>query len=308
MVNRITKQRISSHLNYDWIKYLCIILAVIVLWSILFSFFGPKLQLSEQFEIVVYSYSISTEEQNNFSSKVEKILRDDIKVSGVSWLAALDKTSQSTLDTLFQSKQGDVFILANEQTPEDSEEIKLSHFATKVDASGFADLGLLLEQGINLKFDKEYQNKMRSWAENNNNITDVSGFMKREEARVPQINAVSEKLYNMLSKNDHYENGVKKAGTDSSFVDDLAFYYKKYEQTMALNPKPGYTVEEEKLWGVKLSGSKMKKLSEFISNGLDSQGQLLPINYVFGLSNFSGNIPFQFEGLFVLDVFLETYK
>jgi hypothetical protein len=50
--NKITKKRISVHLEYDWLKYLAIVAAAILLWSLVFTMTKPRLKIFEEIKFL----------------------------------------------------------------------------------------------------------------------------------------------------------------------------------------------------------------------------------------------------------------
>jgi len=57
MDNKITKDRVSVHLEYDWLKYLAIIVAAIFLWSLIFTMTRPRLKAFEEIKILSFNYA-----------------------------------------------------------------------------------------------------------------------------------------------------------------------------------------------------------------------------------------------------------
>jgi len=62
---RITKARFKEHWNYDWFKYLLIVIGAFVIFSLLYSITAPALQNREEFEVLVHTwyYNKETTEQ-----------------------------------------------------------------------------------------------------------------------------------------------------------------------------------------------------------------------------------------------------
>lgn len=52
---RITKSRITRVLSYDWIKMIAMVVAVVLVWSLLWTMFSPRASVGQTFDLFVYS-------------------------------------------------------------------------------------------------------------------------------------------------------------------------------------------------------------------------------------------------------------
>ena len=55
MDTRITKERYKAHLEYDWFKYLLIILCAVLFFTLIYTMTSPKLSPREEFEILIHT-------------------------------------------------------------------------------------------------------------------------------------------------------------------------------------------------------------------------------------------------------------
>ncbi len=79
MDNKITKKRINDHLEYDWYKYLIILVAGIVLFYFLFS----QINRTRDYEDITFFISCYEADDNGFSDRVKRdMASDDYKQNG----------------------------------------------------------------------------------------------------------------------------------------------------------------------------------------------------------------------------------
>ena len=110
MDNKVTKKRISVHLEYDWLKYIAILIASIFVWYFVFM----QINVTRDFEkIEVFFSQYSTEGPDlstDFISELNASGDDVIREVSVNYQSP---RSTQTYGTLFQANQmtADIMIL-----------------------------------------------------------------------------------------------------------------------------------------------------------------------------------------------------
>ena len=71
MDSRLTKQRLNDHFGYDWMKYIGLIAAVVMLLSLVFTMTSPRLHKGRVLEIIFASqHGVYPSDLNNFGGAV----------------------------------------------------------------------------------------------------------------------------------------------------------------------------------------------------------------------------------------------
>ena len=120
---KITKKRLGEFFSYEWIKVLAIIAALIIGWSVIFSFTASRLTEDQLFTVINYMGTDVGKDFNNspdlllggkkaLSYEVNEVSTLDITVDGNSMAASL-------LETRLATSEGDVLFAAD--TPYEGE-------------------------------------------------------------------------------------------------------------------------------------------------------------------------------------------
>lgn len=304
MDNRLTKKRFNEHMSYDWLKYVCIILAVILFWVLLFSMGKTKLKTSEIFDICVVSKYNSDEEFN----VLQKEILNETSFIADSNLIHFLRGEKHLSDYLYArqiAKQGDLFILDN--TPvEYTEKGELkkdeygnilsqkSFFLEYVDTGLFKPIDTFLEEGVNLKYE-DVEKDVLEYLDNSKTYKTKESkekFIEEYKLRIEEIKIECKKLQDFL--NVHSELAVK---------------YTKGTQYNKFHPgnKEVEVDTKERIWGIKFDDN-FKKIDNFLGNGLDNEGNKIPVHYALGVSDYKGeNKPFEYEVVFVMNMLIERY-
>ena len=59
MDNRITKERVNIHLEYDWIKYIALLAAAVLLFALLYTTLAPRLKIYEEIKFLSLTVPVS---------------------------------------------------------------------------------------------------------------------------------------------------------------------------------------------------------------------------------------------------------
>jgi|GEM_PF-632253 len=113
---KITKKRLGEFLSYEWLKIVAIAVALIVVWSVLFSCTSARLTDDQVFMVInytglipgsdFYSHSSTLMNKNVFSYEVNEATTLDITVED-------GKMAGTLLETRLTTGQGDVMLVAN---------------------------------------------------------------------------------------------------------------------------------------------------------------------------------------------------
>lgn len=133
---KITKKRILNVLNYEWVKAIAYIVAIILLWSLLFTSLGTRLTDGQQFYMVTYEgvYTKSADATVSFLSEMkngksgingDSVLSYDVYQTKETPISALGSYSAINMfDIRLSVNEGDIMVLpdkAVEYNPTDNE-------------------------------------------------------------------------------------------------------------------------------------------------------------------------------------------
>lgn len=122
MDNKITKQRINDHLEYDWFKYLIFIVAAVVLWVSIYSFLD-KIKDHQQLDFFV-TVNVSDEKTKEFEADFIKHLNslDDDLIKEINFayhnyddkstIYAIMATSLNTMDLVIAQEDAFRYLAA----------------------------------------------------------------------------------------------------------------------------------------------------------------------------------------------------
>lgn len=112
MDNKLTKKRLNDMFSYEWIAMIAVIVAVVLVWEILFSILSVKLSVGQQFKFY-YDYDIDTSgswnveyllsEKETFSYDVLKIEAEAIEKDDTVLLARLKTQDGDAIFTNYRS-------------------------------------------------------------------------------------------------------------------------------------------------------------------------------------------------------------
>lgn len=113
---KITKKRLGHMLSYDWIKIIALVVAVIVVWWLIFSVAATKITSAQQF--TVYNFK-GTYTGGEYSSLIRNVQKNDVFSYDVIEVDTYDLTTTgSELDTVLsarlQTGEGDAMFISND--------------------------------------------------------------------------------------------------------------------------------------------------------------------------------------------------
>ena len=119
---KITKKRLSRMLSYDWLKIVGMAVALILVWTLIFTMTATKIMPSQQFTVFNYTGNVSlsstkfySEYQKAFdggvfSYEVIEINENDLSVSA--------DMANTLLETRVSTDEGDVMLVADVDNPQ----------------------------------------------------------------------------------------------------------------------------------------------------------------------------------------------
>lgn len=313
MDNRISKRRLNDHLSYDWIKYIAIILAAVLLWSLLLTMLSPRVPNNMTFSMFIMTPGVSAEKMNNLSDDTEQLLKDTTLSVSIQHWSPSDQATPSLIQTRFATSEGDIIIVDNYQKTGDEEKDKniVSSFNGFVDNGGDAyrqiyPLQDFIEEILHPTFtvidEKEYRARVKEERKFNKIDSEediVAGIEKERQLRVALIEE-AKKLAGYLGM----ESGI--AGTE---IPNLAYRYSQYTQIIASGDGKNLVVGEEKIWGINVGYvngvAPLKKIDDFLLFG-DNEDD--PKEYALGLIFKQENMPYCYNYIKVINHIIDKYK
>ena len=165
---KITKERLSRMLSYDWLKVVGLILAAILVWSLIFTMTATRITPAQQFTVVNYFGNV-----NANSSKLIKVTGDAI-TEGVFSYEVIEMTSvdvpgsaehgSTVLEARISTYEGDVIFVPNIEDGETTYEVET-------------------ENGKETRFETYVERLVRTYGYGLDSLdrNDENGFFKRLE-------------------------------------------------------------------------------------------------------------------------------
>ncbi|MBE7084683.1 MAG: hypothetical protein E7368_01350 [Clostridiales bacterium] len=114
---KITKQRLSRLLSYDWIKIIGIAVAIIILWSLIFTMTATRITPAQQFTVFNHYGNVALDYTSFYNSYDTAISRDvfsyEVLETDVIDLATAGDDYYMLCDTRFSTGQGDLMFIPN---------------------------------------------------------------------------------------------------------------------------------------------------------------------------------------------------
>ena len=113
---KITKQRISRMLSYDWLKIVGLIVAAIVVWSIVFTTTATRVMPTQQ--MTIFSYHCNTILSESYYNRQDGLLKDGLFSYEVLELHTYDLAvqkdmAQMMMQTRISTDEGDLLFVPN---------------------------------------------------------------------------------------------------------------------------------------------------------------------------------------------------
>ena len=114
---KITKERLSRMLSYDWLKIVGAIVAAILVWSLIFSMSATRITPAQQFTAINYFGNVGTI-NTNFSKTLSNAYTNDVFSSEVLKITEVDvggnaEYGATLMETRMATSEGDVVFVPN---------------------------------------------------------------------------------------------------------------------------------------------------------------------------------------------------
>ena len=123
---RITKQRLSRLLSYDWIKIVGVALAAILVWSLVFTMTATRIRPSQQFSVFNhYANGTLTDDFYSDYNKLisKKVLSYEVIETSINDLASTPSEANTLLEARLATDEGDIMFIPNIMDPTYTEEV-----------------------------------------------------------------------------------------------------------------------------------------------------------------------------------------
>jgi hypothetical protein len=116
---KITKQRLSRMLSYDWVKIIGVIVAICIVWSLVFTMTATRITTTQQFK--VYNYAGNRSFSNDFIDLYNRAFDKEFSYEIIEiGQEELNKELNTVLEARFSVGEGDLMFLAHAPNKEDS--------------------------------------------------------------------------------------------------------------------------------------------------------------------------------------------
>ncbi len=150
---KITKKRLAEDLQYDWIKIIFFVVAIIVVWELVFSVTSVKLTAGQTFKVYYYS-SISSSSQSDLYDIIRKDSVTSYDVVEVNIEALQSGYEGTILQARTSIGEGDIMVIDNTLTKsevaekQNDEKCSSSNFKNFVDGYSVYNYDKLVEDAI----------------------------------------------------------------------------------------------------------------------------------------------------------------
>ncbi len=114
---KITKKRLKQMLSYDWLKIVALIVAVIFVWSLIFTMTATPITPTQQFTVINYRGNISLNKQGFSNSYNEafnnKVFSYEVLKTTTVDLTTSEEYAATLLQTRVSTNEGDVVVISD---------------------------------------------------------------------------------------------------------------------------------------------------------------------------------------------------
>ena len=254
MDNKITKERVSAHLSFDWPKYIGLFVAVVLFWTFIFMFSAPR---ENDFDTIsVYSFApySSPQEFSDLQEDLDKAFGNTVRHVYAENYARDDVSTSNVIMTRSATMEFDIIIAQKTYfSAEELEEKAISGFTTY-----FVDVGMMypLDQMLDdvlihgaLDMTEEKEASLRAFLKGKRNYRKTSAL----DAEIEE----TKKRWEELKVTAAYVQAFLEENPDAAFV------YRKGTHRASYNfPTDHIEIDDvERIWGLDLS-----KFSSKITN------------------------------------------
>lgn len=242
---RITKERYKAHLEYDWFKYLLIILCAVLFFTLIYTMTSPKLSPREEFEILIHTpYSDGTKLDEMKAELLDMMSAENKDVKNVTFYCYTNNDINSK-DVIYSNVEYEYRMMYN--YPDVTITPTLNTHAEKGEDGSYHYVFL---HGYSFEYMASYDK-----------YVPVDEFLT---AQINRGNALAESVYARL---------VEKG---------LLFSLRRVEYQKDAADEPVYIDDEAKYWGIDLNKFNLDKLETLITDGRPTDTPNT-FNYVLGI-------------------------
>ena len=230
MDTRITKERYKAHLEYDWFKYLLIILCAVLFFTLIYTMTSPKLSPSEEFEILIHTYYYDNKKLDEIKGELLNVMssgNNDVK--NVAFYCYTNNDINS-MDVIYSDVEYEYRIMY------DYPDVTIvPTLSTHIEQDGDGNYHYVFLHGYSFEYLASYDK-----------------YIPIDEFLTAQINA---------------GNTLAKSVYDRLIENDLLFSLRRVEYPNDASAECVYIDDEAKYWGIDLNKFNLDKLETLITDG-----------------------------------------
>lgn len=222
---KITKQRLARKLSYDWIKIVALAVAVIIVWTLVFTMTATRITPAQQF--TVFNYYSNGSFSDSFYTAYEKAFKDgvfsyEVIETNVNDLVTSGEYASTILETRVSVDEGDLMFIPNAPdtataTTDENGNTVYERSYIQSFFSGYTPYVFDLD---------DYFANMKTYLDGFYNGDYVSGALDEEKVTAAFMDRITENKDKRFKKDEEIEQGKK---------DELARIQKYRDALVAFN-------------------------------------------------------------------------
>ena len=270
MNTKITKERYKAHLEYDWFKYLLIILCAVLFFTLIYTMTSPKLLPKQEFEVLIHTpYYDNAALQDMKGDLLKTMSSNNPDLKNVQFYCYTNKDVNSQ-DVVYSNVEYEYRIMYD-----------------------YPDVTVM--PTINTHVEKDY--------EGNYHYVFLHGYSFEYMASCEKFVPVDEFLQARINEGDSLAESVYTRLVEKG----LLFSLRRIAYSETASTEINYIDDAEKYWGIDLNKFDLNKLESVISDGRPSEEETDKINtfnYVLGIMKATENPA---EVVIFLDYMITNY-
>ena len=310
---KITKRRLGETFAYDWIKIVAIVVAIVLFWSLLYSFTGVKLTDGQRMDIIVRASYYNDQEIRNFTEKLEKSGKLSYDVQNVLYRVVDPNEYEENVaaEAAMMSGEGDIMIVDDfyELDEEGNFTIDEWGYANTSDMRAYVDRNVLWSIEEMLKATREYCAQF--YVDGNigegrkfDEVKIKSSFEERVKGdnRFRKEGSIEAGLQ---GEKDRIENYLKEADLLEKRLAEnpyLGIKYRKNEQSIIAKFEGDYELGEELTYGINLYA--LTNATDMVRGRNETDCRNMALCFI-GFDIFNGDL--LYESIAVINYFIDCY-
>ena len=275
---KITKNRLSRMLSYDWLKIIAVAIAVIVMWTLILTMTATRITTAQSFVVYNYVGNLSFS-QTKFDKDYQKAFHNgvfsyEVLESVYYDLPANGEYAYTVLDAHLAADEGDVVFVADIDNPDRPYE---QDGETLYDSYVQSFVGSFCYRLENLDPDSNtgYFARMKNYLNTYYNGDYVNGVLNKEKVEADFRARVKENKDKRYKKEKQIQEGIAKdCERIQSYRDGLIEFFSyindgliAFEKTTVYDHEKGKTVYEDVIATINLcpDENRMKNLSDYVA-------------------------------------------